>query len=200
MNINRIQTPCYVLETDKLYHNLKSFKEALNNRFENNVLSYSVKTNSTPVLLDYINKEGYFAEVVSYHEYKLALSCGFPTNRIVYNGPLKNKETFLHAIQNGAFVNIDSKRELDWLRDLPSEGHYSVGLRINLDLQEISPDDCKDKEDFSRFGFSSENNEFLEALNHIRNLGNVNVIGLHLHRTSKTRSIDVYRTNLSRLY
>ncbi len=193
MNINKIQTPCYVLEEDKLLHNIKTFKEALNNRFNNNILGYSVKTNSTPVLLDYINKEGCYAEVVSYHEYSLALSCGFKANRIVYNGPLKNKETFLHAIQNGAYVNIDSKRELDWLCDLPSEGRYSVGLRVNLDLQKISPDDCKDKEDFSRFGFSSENEEFLEALNYIRNLGNVNVRGLHLHRTSKTRSLDLYR-------
>ena len=76
MKIDRIETPCFVLELDKLLHNIKTFKEALNSRFDNNILAYSVKTNSTPVLLDYINKEGCFAEVVSYHEYNLALACG----------------------------------------------------------------------------------------------------------------------------
>ena len=57
---------------------------------------------------------------------------------------------------------------------------------------EISPEDCKDKEDYSRFGFSSVNNEFAEAVNFINELDNVKLAGLHLHRTSKTRSLDVY--------
>lgn len=192
MHINSIQTPCFVLETDKLRQNIRAFKRALDDRFEHNVLSYSVKTNSTPALLDIIKEEGGYAEVVSYHEYKLALTLGFPPNHIVYNGPLKDEETFLHALRNGAVVNIDTKRELSWIRLLPSDKVYAVGLRVNLNLMEISPEDCKDKEDYSRFGFSSENNEFAEAVKYINELDNVKLSGLHLHRTSKTRSLDVY--------
>ena len=192
MKISSIKTPCFVLEADKLFQNIRAFKTALDSRFEHNVLGYSVKTNSTPALLDIIKEEGGFAEVVSYHEYKLAMSLGFQSDRIVYNGPLKDQETFLHALQNGAIVNIDTKRELTWLRLLPSDKVYSVGLRVNLNLLKISPEDCKDKEDYSRFGFSSENNEFAEAVNYINELGNVRLAGLHLHRTSKTRSLEVY--------
>ena len=193
MKVSNIKTPCFVLEADKLLQNIKSFKSALDSRFEHNVLGYSVKTNSTPALLDIIKEEGGFAEVVSYHEYKLALSLGFPLDHIIYNGPLKDQETFLHALQNGAVVNIDTKRELSWLRLLPLDKVYAVGLRVNLNLLEISPEDCKDKEDYSRFGFSSENNEFAEAVNCINELDNVKLSGLHLHRTSKTRSLDVYK-------
>lgn len=192
MNIDSIKTPCFVLETDKLIQNIRAFKSALDSQFENNILGYSVKTNSTPALLNIIKEEGGYAEVVSYHEYRLALSLGFSPNRIVYNGPLKDQDTFLHALQNGAVVNIDTKRELTWLRLLPSNKVYSVGLRVNLNLMEISPEDSKDKEDYSRFGFSSENNEFAEAVNYINELDNVMLAGLHLHRTSKTRSLDVY--------
>lgn len=192
MNLDSIKTPCFVLEADKLVQNIRAFKSALDSQFEHNILGYSVKTNSTPALLNIINEEGGYAEVVSYHEYRLALSLGFSPSHIVYNGPLKDQETFLHALQNGAVVNIDTKRELSWLSLLPSDKVYSVGLRVNLNLREISPEDCKDKEDFSRFGFSSENNEFAEAMNYINELGNVKLAGLHLHRTSKTRSLDVY--------
>ena len=112
MKLSSIKTPCFVLEADKLLQNIRAFKAALDSRFEHNVLGYSVKTNSTPALLNIIKKERGFAEVVSYHEYKLALSLGFPPDHIVYNGPLKDQETFLHALQNGAVVNIDTKREL----------------------------------------------------------------------------------------
>lgn len=193
MDIKSIKTPCFVLEADKLLQNIQAFKTALDYRFENNVLGYSVKTNSTPALLNFIKEESGYAEVVSYHEYKLALSLGFTPSHIVYNGPLKDQETFLHALQNGAIVNIDTKRELSWLCLLPSDKLYSVGLRVNLNLMEISPEDCKDKEDYSRFGFSVENNEFSDAVHFLNELGNVKLSGLHLHRTSKTRSLDVYQ-------
>lgn len=192
MQINDIKTPCFVLELDKLYNNIDSFQTALDNRFPINVLGYSVKTNSTPALLKEIKKKGCYAEVVSYHEYQLAIALGFQPTQIIYNGPLKSQETFLHAIINGAYVNIDSKRELEWLKILPQGADYSVGLRINLNLQEISPEDCKVQEDYSRFGFSTENGEFEDAISYIKYLGNTRIKGLHLHRTSKTRSLSVY--------
>lgn len=193
MKLSSIKTPCFVLEVDKLTRNLRTFKSALNSRFKENVLSYSVKTNSTPILLDYVKKEGGYAEVVSYHEYNLALTLGFEPSQIVYNGPLKDEKTFIHAITNGAYVNIDTKRELEWLRLLPSGKIYNVGIRVNLNLREISPEDCKDNEEYSRFGFSSENNELEEAIHFIEELDNVRLTGLHLHRTSKTRSLSVYQ-------
>lgn len=193
MKISSIKTPCFVLEADKLLQNIRAFKTALDSRFEHNVLGYSVKTNSTPSLLDIVKEEGGYAEVVSYHEYSLALLLGYSPSHIIYNGPLKDQETFFHALQNGAIVNIDSKRELSWLSLLPPDKVYSVGLRVNLNLLEISPEDCKEKEDYSRFGFSTDNNEFEDALCFIKKLGNVRIIGLHLHRTSKTRSLDVYQ-------
>lgn len=193
MELTSIKTPCFVLEVDKLIQNLRTFKSALNSRFKENVLSYSVKTNSTPVILDYVKKEGGYAEVVSYHEYKLALTLGFKPSQIVYNGPLKDEKTFIHAITNGAYVNIDTKRELEWLHLLPSGSIYNVGIRVNLNLGEISPDDCKDNEEYSRFGFSPENNELEEAIHLIKELRNLRLTGLHLHRTSKTRSLSVYQ-------
>ena len=193
MNINNIKTPCFVIETDRLHKNITAFKTALNSSFKHNILSYSVKTNSTPSLLSIIKNEEIFAEVVSYNEYNLALLLGFTPNQIIYNGPLKDQESFLHALENGAIVNIDTKRELLWLKLLPPNKVYNVGLRVNLNLMEISPEDCKEEEDYSRFGFSSENDEFETAIKMISKLGNVKLTGLHLHRTSKTRSLDVYR-------
>lgn len=195
MTEKKVDTPCFVLDVDKLRDNIRSFRYAMNSRFRNGIIGYSVKTNSLPALLKYVQEEGCFAEVVSYDEYNLATSLGFNPDHIIYNGPMKDKKTFLHAIMGGAVVNIDTKRELDWLKELPSEGLFSIGLRVNLNLMDISPEDCKEKELYSRFGFSINNNEFEEALRRIRECDNVKLAGLHLHRTSKTRSLQVY-TNI----
>ncbi len=193
MNENEIKTPCFVLDLDKSQDNIQRFRGALSSRFSNYVLGYSIKTNSTPILLDIIKNNGCFAEVVSYTEYNLALAVGFPPTNIVYNGPLKDKQTFIHAITNGAYVNIDTKRELSWLCDLPKDKIYNIGLRVNLNLKQISPEDCKEGEEYSRFGFSDEHGELFEAINVIKSFSNIRLAGLHLHRTSKTRSLDVYR-------
>ena len=51
---NMIKTPCFVLNVDKALCNIIGFKTALINRFKNNILGYSVKTNSFPGWLDIV--------------------------------------------------------------------------------------------------------------------------------------------------
>ena len=181
MQINELRTPCFLLDADELRANYRGFSEALAARFGDALVSYSVKTNSHPEILRILCAEGSAAEVVSDTEYRLARALGFKT--LVYNGPVKEKESFLEAIREGAVVNIDSRRELDWLAGLPADGLYKVGLRINVSLSE---DEC-----CSRFGFDGP--ELAEAVARIQALPQVRLAGIHLHRTSRSRSLDVYR-------
>ena len=132
MQINELRTPCFLLDADELRANYRGFSEALAARFGDAMVSYSVKTNSHPEILRILCAEGAAAEVVSDTEYRLARALGFKT--LVYNGPVKEKESFLEAVREGAVVNIDSRRELDWLAGLPADGLYKVGLRINVSL------------------------------------------------------------------
>ena len=190
---NMIKTPCFVLNVDKALCNIIGFKTALINRFKNNILGYSVKTNSFPGWLDIVKDNGGYAEVVSYDEYNLVLKCGFDKSHIIYNGPMKDKASFIDALENGAIVNIETKRELDWLLELDRNKSYKIGIRVNLNISVISPEDCKEEESYSRFGFSYENGELKSAIDHIAGLDHVVLKGLHLHRTSKTRSINTYK-------
>lgn len=180
MNVNELRTPCFILDADTLRRLYRGFRDALGAHFESWEVAYSVKTNSNPALLQVLLEEGAAAEVVSDTEYELATALGF--RRIVFNGPVKGKEHFLKALQDGQTVNIDSKRELRWLEELPAGQKASVGLRVNIGLSE---DDT-----FSRFGFDSS--ELADAIGRIRACRNVLLAGLHLHRTSKSRSLEVY--------
>lgn len=186
------ETPYYIVDEDNLVSSLKGFDTALSAYFPHRVCSYSVKTNSLPYCLETARLQGYYAEVVSDDEYNLALECGFKPNEIVYNGPLKSKETFLDAIKGGALVNIETFREIEWLKELPVDCHADIGLRMNINISQISPADQNHENDNSRFGFSCESGDFDKALDSIKSIPNINLTRLHIHRTSRSRSTAFY--------
>lgn len=198
--INRyiqLETPCFILDKKELELSIQGFQEALNRNFRESIVGYSVKTNSTPYCMKIARTLGAYAEVVSYDEYELAIMCGFEPGSIVYNGPMKSKGTFLDAIKRGAKVNVETKRELLWLKDLPSNRSFQIGLRLNINISEVSPEDADGENDNSRFGFSDQTKEFKDAIAYIDSLPNIKLSGLHIHRTAHSRSIRFYEKSIS---
>lgn len=188
--------PCFILDKDEFLRSIIGFYNAMKSEFSQTIIGYSVKTNSLPYCLCIAREQGCYAEVVSADEYDLALLCGYRKDHIIYNGPMKSKETFIDAIIGGAIVNIETHRELDWLRELPKEGTYKVGLRLNVNISKVSSEDADADNDNSRFGYSDETNEFQNALRCIEQLNNVNLVGLHIHRTAHSRSVRFYKNSI----
>ena len=191
-----IVTPCFILDTGELTRSIRGFQKALGHCFARYAVGYSVKTNSLPYCLGVAKEQGCQAEVVSADEYELALLCGYDHAHIIYNGPMKSRETFLDAVTNGSIVNIETHRELEWLKELPKDKVYGIGLRLNINITQVSPDDADGENDDSRFGFSDETDEFRHALNCIEQMPNVVLAGLHIHRTAHSRSIRFYRNSI----
>ena len=194
--MDSLKTPCFILDKEEFSRSIKGFQVALNSCFAEWTIGYSVKTNSLPYCLSIANKQGCYAEVVSDDEYELALLCGFQKEHIVFNGPMKSRESFLDALTNGSIVNIETHRELEWLKELPKDKLYSVGLRLNVNISKISPEDAIGDNDDSRFGFSDETEEFNNAIESIYKLNNVKLSGIHIHRTSHSRSVRFYKNSL----
>ena len=191
-SLGELKTPCFIIDTNKLCDRIKEFRESLQACFQSHVLAYSVKTNSLPYLLRLALAQGLYAEVVSDDDDRLARKVGFPIDRIIYNGPMKSRESFVEAVRGGAYVNIETKRELDWLDDLDGTQDCRIGIRLNIDLWKLCPGSAYVGKN-SRFGFDAENGELQDALSVIRRKG-MQLKGIHLHRTSTTRSIEVYET------
>ena len=194
---SQLKTPCFILEEEEFKTSIGKFYSALRKNFSDPIIGYSVKTNSLPYCLNLAYHCGTYAEVVSSDEYELAHLCGFDDPHIIYNGPMKSKETFLKAVANHAIVNIETKRELEWLKCLPIDKDYKIGLRLNLNISHISPDDADGENDNSRFGFSDETDEFANALSYISTLKNIRLAGIHIHRTSHSRSVRFYRNSIA---
>lgn len=190
--MHNLETPAFIVKKETLDTSIQSLKSSLSKHFPNSILSYSLKTNSLPYILKTIKENNGYAEVVSSDEYELARLVGFNIEQIVYNGPLKSKPTFLEAIKNGAIVNIETKQEIEWLAELPKDDVFSVGIRVNIDLDILAPEDAKQNEEYSRFGFSPENDELETALQKISKYSNVKLAGLHAHRTTLSRAVKTY--------
>ena len=196
-----LQTPCFILDKEELEKSVKGYQNALKSNFKRSIVGYSVKTNSVPVCMKLAGEMGAYAEVVSHDEWELARLCGFDRQHIVYNGPMKSKETFLDAVEHGAIVNIETKRELEWLKELDAQvsddvQKYKVGIRLNINISHVSPEDADGDNDNSRFGFSDETNEFADAVALIAKMPNVELAGLHIHRTAHSRSIRFYKQSI----
>ncbi len=189
-----LQTPFFLIDQNKLDSNFYRLEKALDDHWGNFVIGYSYKTNALPWVAAHFNDLGCYAEVVSDDEYGLARALGVNKSRIIYNGPIKTKETFIEALQSGAVVNIDSQREIDWLDELKGldQAEYQIGLRVNFDVEAYCPGQSQCAEEGGRFGFCYENGAFAKALTQVTGKG-FRVRGLHLHTSSKTRGLDIYR-------
>lgn len=185
------KTPYYVINRKELDDNFNKLKQALEDHWGNGIIGYSYKTNALPWVISHFDSLGCYAEVVSEDEYNLAKHIGVSGDRIIYNGPIKTKETFLEAITNGCIVNIDSQRELEWLGEVTRDDG-KIGLRVNFDIEKSCPGQSQCGDEGGRFGFCYENGEFEKALKKVCQQGH-RVAGLHLHTSSRTRGLDIYR-------
>lgn len=186
-------TPCFLIDKELLRRNLEEFQKGILQYWGKGMVAYSCKTNSLPWILNYVKDLGAYLEVVSDTEYALAKKIGCEDNHIVFNGPTKGKEAFFLALRSGAYVNIDSKRELRWLKEYDKLGEKAgVGVRVNFDLEAVCPEESLTEGGGNRFGYNVENKDFEQVVKEIQSLTNISLTGLHMHTNSKTRSFQVF--------
>ena len=186
----------YVFDKEKLRENYSNMYTAFSSRYSNFIIGYSYKTNYLPSLIKEIAQLGAYAEVVSRMEYDLAIRIGEKPSRIIFNGPLKIYDDIVTALEGNSILNLDSFYEIEMLVKYAAKnsGHqFKVGLRVNFNLTVDSGNPLQSDFKFRRFGFCVENGNFETAVNKLKQLPNVKVVGLHGHFSTNTRSLKVYR-------
>lgn len=193
---SKLKTPYYRIDETLLDKDIDMLKSSLDKDWNNYICSYSVKTNSLPWLLAHFLDNGFFAEVVSRQEYELAKRIGYKPDQVIYNGPIKDKEVFCEILLAGGYVNMDSSYEPEWLKELAlshRDRSFNIGLRVNYDISSLIPDEVLADEEGSRFGYCYENGVLGKVIGAIKELDNVKISGLHLHSSTKSRSLNAYR-------
>ena len=194
--MEKLNTPYFVIDEEILQKYYKMLTDSLSANWHNYLVGYSFKTNSLPWLIAFVKEQGAYAEVVSEDEYLLARHLGYSSGQIIYNGPYKQENSFREVLLADGYVNLDSKQELKWLEKLAAEypnKQLPVGIRANFDLEKMCPGETTMGEESGRFGFCYETGQFAAALQKLAQIKNVTVVGLHLHSSSKSRSVDIFR-------
>ena len=188
-----LRTPYFIIDESGLRENIEGLNKSLIKYWNNYIIGYSCKTNSLPWIMNFMRKNNCYAEVVSDYEFELAKRVEFLDNKIIFNGPNKGKEKFIYALKNKSIVNIDSSREIQWLKEEKFNEEIRIGIRVNFDLDKYCPNETSFGRDGSRFGFSLENGALKKAIDQLNGINNVKVVGIHIHYTAKTRSLAVYK-------
>lgn len=196
MNERSYQTPYFVIDEEQLSRDFAMLQDSLEGSWNNYRIGYSFKTNSLPWLVTFLKAKGVMAEVVSDDEYALASWLGFSDGEVVYNGPVKEYESFKKVLLAGGIVNMDGRRELDWLEEIcrANPGRkIPVGIRVNFNLEKRCPGETTMGEAGGRFGFGYENGVFAKVVERVRQIPNARIAGLHLHSSSKSRSVAIFQ-------
>ena len=191
-----LKTPYYRIDESKLDADIEMLKTALEKGWNNYICSFSVKTNSLPWLLKHFKDNGFYAEVVSKEEYELSKRLGYTPEHVIYNSPIKDREAFEEILLGGGIVNLDSNYEPEWVEEIATahkDMTIKVGIRVNYDLQKLIPDEVLADEEGSRFGYCYENGELKKVIDRLKKIENVSIIGLHLHSSTKSRTISAFK-------
>ena len=165
----------YLLDSDRYRTNFIELRDAFRSIYPNSNIAYSYKTNYTPKFCKIVNELGGYAEVVSEMELALALRIGVPYSRIIWNGPIKNREVLEEFLIAGGTDNIDSAEELEIVRTIAAKHKdkiLNVGIRCNYDVNDGV---------VSRFGFDVDGNDFKRALEFVTETPNVHFINFQCH-------------------
>lgn len=195
-----LKTPYYSIDLQKLEKNLSDLRNSFMALWPNFIVGYSFKTNNLPWLASWMRSQQMLAEVVSTPEYELAKFVGYADNQVIINGPCKGYDAMDKILIAGGVVNLDNFQELDHISaNQESYPHIiKVGLRINFDLESECPGETIPGNEPGRFGFNVENGDFQKAIEFLKVIPKVKVVGIHAHHSTRTKSLGIFKTITSK--
>ncbi len=183
-------TPLFVFDEANLIETFSRFRQAFENVHPNIMVCYSVKTNNNLAICQILNETGAYAEVASELDLHVALTAGFPGERLIFDGPFKPKAALKKAMEEKILlINVESFTELERVNSVAEEMgiKQAIGIRVNPFkdpgfskytnmLRLIKAAHCNLD---SRFGFSVE--EAYAAFKRAMALQNLSVEGIMSH-------------------
>lgn len=180
-------TPLHVFVPSVLAGKLRDFSAALQRRFNNPLLTYSIKTNPLQSVVQTCAKLGAPPEVIAGYEMDLVDRWKLISRDLVVNGPMKTHAELERAIDWGCYINVDSIEEFRALNELGRvrKQRCKVGMRLNVKAE---------GEPYGRFGFGVDSGEALSVAKFIKaRLRNLKLTGLHCHVGTNVADTEIYR-------
>ena len=168
-------SPLFVLSEQRLRDNVRKLLRAFENRYSNVTYAWSYKTNYLGAVCNTLHQEGAWAEVVSAFEYEKARQLGVPAEKILFNGPHKERAILERVVAEGGRIHLDHLDELYLLESIAraADKQVNVTMRLNFDTGYTEP--------WTRFGFNIESGQAMDAARLLGESSHLNLCGLHSH-------------------
>lgn len=179
----------YLLDSDIFMKNYKNLSEEFKNYYPNFNIAYSYKTNYIPKLCKIVDAQGGFAEVVSEMELEIARKSGVDFERIIWNGPAKDRDALNDFLLSGGCANIDNLSEwryVSLLADSYKHRVLHVGIRCNFDVGDGV---------LSRFGCDIAGDDFIAICSEISAKKNVRLASIQCHFAKRDAACWQKRTH-----
>jgi diaminopimelate decarboxylase len=128
----KYDTPLYVISEKRIRENYNRLSKALTSNYPKVGIHYAAKANSNLSVLKILETAGANLDVVSPGEVSMALTSGFPPDRILFTGTSVRTDELEFLVNSNVTVNIDSLSQLDRLLKLSVPKILSV--RVNPEV------------------------------------------------------------------
>ena len=189
-------TPLMVYSEDGVRRNCRKFVSSIQDNYDGNGLAlYASKAFSCLEMYRICDSEQMGVDVVSGGEIHTALKAGFPAEKILFHGNNKTPAELGLALDAGVgrYV-VDNFPEMELLDRLAGEKgvRARVLLRITPGIDAHTHDFIKTGLIDSKFGFTLETGEALDAVRRVLKKANLDFVGVHCHIGSQIFDIDPF--------
>ena len=190
-------TPCYVYDEDEIRARCREYVA----RFGAGA-AYASKAFLCTAMARLVDEEGMHLDVATGGELYVALHAGFPADRIVFHGNNKSVDELRAALDAGiGRIVVDSTDELDRLDRLVAEGMPTprVMLRVRPGVEAHTHEYIETGAEDSKFGFSLERGDALEAARRVIERDVLRFAGLHCHIGSHVFRLDSFTRAIEKM-
>ncbi|MEW1691202.1 diaminopimelate decarboxylase [Streptomyces sp. NPDC091265] len=193
----RFGTPVYLLDEGEVRERCRTYKRA----FPDTDVVYAAKAFLCRALLHWVREEGLGLDVCSAGELELAVTTGFPPERIVLHGNAKSPDDLSAALRLGVGrIVIDSAWEIARLATLvPAGARQKVLVRVVPGVSAGSHAAVRTGTDDQKFGLSLTDGSAQHAVARILAQPGLELTGLHCHIGSQITTVKPYLTALRRV-
>lgn len=178
-------TPLYVMDETTIRQALRSYKQSLDENYENGgIAAFASKACCFKELYRLVMEEGCGADVVSGGELYTAMQAGFPADKLYFHGNNKSDAELRMALDYGVGrIVADNAHELRRLSAIAGEMGKTahVLLRVTPGIDAHTHAFIRTGQIDSKFGFTLETGEALAAVQEALRLPHLELKGIHCH-------------------
>ncbi|MFC5217988.1 diaminopimelate decarboxylase [Streptomyces coerulescens] len=194
---DRFGTPVYVIDEDEVRERCRTYRHA----FPDAEVLYAAKAFLCRAMIHWMAEEGLGLDVCSAGELELAVTTGFPPERIVLHGNAKSPRDLDTALRLGVGrIVIDSPSEIARLAAaVGPDGRQRVMVRVVPGISAGGHEKIRTGTEDQKFGLSIADGYAQHAIARILGQPQLELTGLHCHLGSQITSVKPYLAAVRRM-